>query len=458
MSGDELFGNACFRYRDSQLFCEGISLANLAAAEGTPLYVYSQAAILAQAQAYLAAAAANTLVCYAVKANGNLTILRLLAKAGLGADVTSGGELFLALHAGFSPDKIIYSGVGKLRHEIEAALDANIRALHVESAMELELIAAIATERQQIVSVGVRVNPDIYVETHPYISTGAAQHKFGVSPETAVTLFHLAAQHPWLKPVGLAAHIGSQIKAIEPFQASADFLVTLADELASNGIRLDYVDVGGGLGVNYEIGDRRLEIEKPNHQSPISQPQAANLQFPTIADWVHAVATPVQAAGYELVMEPGRSIVAEAGVLLTQVVYTKIVSTKSQGDKQFAIVDAAMNDLLRPALYGAYHEILPVDLTQRRGDAEISYDVVGPICETGDFLAKERALPPLSPSDLLAITHVGAYGFAMSSNYNGRLRPAELLVDGSRAHPTRQRQTYRHLLPDSPDNIQVFSL
>ena len=455
MSGDELYGNACFRYRDGQLFCEKISLANLAAAEGTPLYVYSQATILAKAQAYLAAAAANTLVCYAVKANGNPTILRLLAKAGLGADVTSGGELFLALHAGFSPDKIIYSGVGKLRHEIEAALDANVRALHVESAMELELIAAIATERQQIVSVGVRVNPDIIVETHPYISTGAAQHKFGVSPETAVSLFHFAAQHPWLKPVGLAAHIGSQIKAIEPFQASANSLVTLADELSSGGIRLDYLDVGGGLGVNYEIGDRRLVIEKPTNQSPISQPQAANLQSPKIEEWVRAVAAPVQAAGYGLVMEPGRSVVAEAGVLLTQVVYTK-----QQGSKQFAIVDAAMNDLLRPTLYGAYHEILPVQVTGTlevgTSDALVTYDVVGPICETGDFLARERRLPPLSPNDLLAITHVGAYGYAMSSNYNGRLRPAELLVDGSRAHPTRLRQTYRHLLDSTtPPEINL---
>ncbi len=422
MSGNRIGGYGRFQYHNNQLHCEDVPLSQLAAAEGTPLYVYSQAIILDNAQTYLKQAGNGALVCYAVKANGNPTILRLLAKTGLGADVTSGGELFLALHAGFAPDKIIYSGVGKLRHEIEEALRANIRALHVESEMELAQIAAIATERQQMARIGVRVNPDIPVETHPYISTGAAQHKFGVSPETAVTLLHFAAQHPWLQPVGLAAHIGSQILDLEPFAASTRFLVGLADELSAGGVRLDYLDVGGGLGVAYASEKWKVKSEK-------------------IEAWVSMVSEPVQRDGYGLVMEPGRSIVAEAGVLLTQVVYTK-----SQGAKQFAIVDAAMNDLLRPTLYGAYHEILPVDLTQRRGGAEVSYDVVGPICETGDFLAKDRALPPLASGDLLAITHVGAYGFAMSSNYNGRLRPAELLVDGNQIHRICQRQTYQHLL------------
>jgi diaminopimelate decarboxylase len=443
MSAIRIGGYGRFQYHNNQLFCEDAPLVQLAAAEGTPLYVYSQATILDNAQAYLKQAGKNALVCYAVKANGNPAILRLLAKAGLGADVTSDGELFLALHAGFAPNKIIYSGVGKLRHEIEAALEASIRALHVESEMELAQIAAIATARQQVACIGVRINPDIHVETHPYISTGAAQHKFGVSPETAVSLLHTAAQHPWLQPVGLAAHIGSQIQALEPFAASANFLVGLADELSASGIRLEYLDVGGGLGVAYEIedwqketGDWRLEIETQNQQSQVSSPQS-----PKIEDWVRTVASPVQAAGYGLVMEPGRSIVAEAGVLLAQVVYTK-----EQVAKQFAIVDAAMNDLLRPTLYGAYHEILPIDLTQRRGGAEVVYDVVGPICETGDFLAKDRALPSLAPGDLLAITHVGAYGFAMSSNYNGRLRPAEVLVNGHHTHPIRQRQTYQVLI------------
>ncbi|WP_420642504.1 diaminopimelate decarboxylase [Candidatus Leptofilum sp.] len=421
MGANKYVGYGRFQYQNHRLHCENIPLAHLAQSYGTPLYVYSRAAILENAHAYLAQAPAGSLVCYAVKANGNPAILRLLAEAGLGADVTSGGELFLALHAGFLPEKIIYSGVGKLPHEIEAALDANIRALHVESARELEQIALIASQRQQIVPIGVRVNPDIYVETHPYISTGARQHKFGVSPETAVSLFHFATQHPWLKPVGIAAHIGSQIQEIAPFTASAEFLVGLADELASSGIQLEYIDVGGGLGVQYASKKWEAQSEK-------------------IEQWMTGVAKPVQNAGYRLVMEPGRSIVAAAGALLTQVVYTK-----SQGGKQFAIVDAAMNDLLRPTLYKAHHEILPVDLTQRRRGAE-KYDVVGPICETGDFLGKERPLPSLSPSDLLAVFHAGAYGFAMSSNYNGRLRPAEVLVDGETTYLIRHRQTYANLL------------
>ncbi|MCA9955994.1 MAG: alanine racemase, partial [Anaerolineales bacterium] len=262
MSANDVVGNGRFQYQQNQLYCENIPLADLAEKFGTPLYVYSRAAIVENAHAFLAQAPAGALVCYAVKANGNPAILRLLAETGLGADVTSGGELFLALHAGFAPEKIIYSGVGKMPHEINAALDAHIRALHVESAMELELITEIASQRQQIVSIGARVNPDIHVETHPYISTGARQHKFGVSPETAVALIHTAAQHPWLKPVGVAAHIGSQIQDIAPFTASADFLVGLADELASSGIQLAYVDIGGGLGVQYASDNWEVQSEK----------------------------------------------------------------------------------------------------------------------------------------------------------------------------------------------------
>lgn len=431
MFGSEEGGHGRFRYHHDQLHCENTPLADLARRYGTPLYVYSRAAILENAQSYLAKAPADALVCYAVKANGNPTILRLLADAGLGADVTSGGELFLARHAGFAPDKIIYSGVGKLRHEIEAALQANIRALHVESAMELAHIAAIASERQQVARIGVRVNPDIHVATHPYISTGAAQHKFGVAPETAVTLLHQAAQHPWLQPVGLAAHLGSQIHETAPFTASAQFLVGLADELAASGIRLEYLDVGGGLGVAYE---------SEKWQGKQVKSEKWQVKSEKIEEWVTAVAEPVQSAGYGLVMEPGRSIVAEAGVLLTQVVYTK-----QQGEKQFAIVDAAMNDLIRPTLYSAHHEIVPVNV-RRTSEVRRTYDIVGPICETGDFLAKERPFPPLSPGDLLAVCHAGAYGFAMSSNYNGRLRPAEVLVEGENVHLIRQRQTYEHLL------------
>ena len=407
-----------FQYQDNELYCEGVTLKKISQEVGTPVYVYSLAEIKERAASYQQTGLPERkTVCYAVKANQNPKILEILRDAGLGADVTSGGELYLARHAGIAPEKIIYSGVGKRRDEIAMALDANIRALHVESAMELGAIAEIASERQQVARIGVRVNPNIVVETHPYMSTGETLHKFGVTPETAVSLLHTAREHPWLQPVGIAAHIGSQITDIEPFAASAQFLANMAEELASAGIKLNYVDVGGGLGINY--------------QTPASSPQ--------ISDWVTAVSTPVHNAGFNIVMEPGRSIIAPTGILLTQVEYLK-----TQGKKEFLIVDAGMNDLLRPTLYKAYHPILPV---HQNGNAEtVAYDVVGPICETGDTFAQERPLSTTKAGELLAIGQAGAYGFAMASNYNGRLRPAEVLVDGDQYTIIRQRQTYEHLL------------
>lgn len=404
-------------------------MAEIATAVGTPIYIYSQAELQERAAAFVTAVpSADTLACYAVKANNNPAILGLLRQAGLGADVTSGGELFLALHAGISPDKIIFSGVGKRRDEIEMALDAGIRALHVESAMELEAIAAIAGERQQVAPIGVRVNPDIHAETHPYMTTGEKWHKFGVAPETAVTLLHTAREHSSLHPVGLAAHIGSQITAVPPFVQSAHFLVQMAEELSSSGIRLAYVDVGGGLGIDYGDWEIKRLRDSQQHQSP------------SIVEWVTAVTQPILAAGYGVVMEPGRSIVGPTGCLLTRVTYTK-----SQGGTQFAIVDAGMSDLIRPTLYDAYHPVLPV--TQAAAEASTTpYTIVGPICETGDWLAKERGLPPLQPGNLVAVMQAGAYGYAMASNYNGRLKPAEILVNGNRFTLIRKRQDYTHLL------------
>ena len=403
-------------YHNEQLHCEALPLATLAQAAGTPLYVYSQAELLRRVGAF-AALPERSLVCYSVKANGNPAILRLLGAAGLGADVTSGGELFLARQAGIPAQKIIFSGVGKQRHEIEAALRAGIRALHVESEMEMEVVAAVAAEMGRVAAVGVRVNPDIHVRTHAYISTGEQGHKFGVPPETAVSLLHFAQKHPWLEPVSLAAHIGSQITDLEPFVQTAEFLVALAGKLRRKGIRLAYLDTGGGFGIDYT-------------QSGV----------PDVREWITAVAQPILRAGYEIVMEPGRSIVGPAGALLTQVVYTK-----QQGEKHFTIVDAGMNDLLRPTLYGAFHPLLPVRQASASAKTVVT-EVVGPVCETGDFLAKERPLPLPQPGDLLAILHTGAYGFGMSSNYNGRLRPAELLVNGDQWHTIRQRQTFQHLL------------
>ncbi len=407
-----------FCLRAGELTCENVPLTAVAGAVGTPVYVYSRADLLGRANAFLEAARAaagdGALVCYAVKANANPTLLRFLRAAGLGADVTSGGELFLACHAEVAPQRIIYSGVGKRSEEIEAALMAGIRAIHIESEMELAAVAAVAARLGCVAPVGVRVNPNINATTHPYISTGLHSHKFGVPRERAADILRAAAADPWLRPVGLAAHIGSQITDLDPFAQAARFLVALADELAGEGIRLEYLDCGGGLGIDYQGG------------------------APGVADWVHVIGPIVSAAGYQLVVEPGRSIVGRAGALLTRVVYTK-----QQGDKRFVIADAGMTDLIRPTLYQAHHPIVPV---RPREGAEEVVDVVGPICETGDFLARDRALPPLAAGDLLAVLHAGAYGFAMSSNYNGHLRPAEVLVEGDTCRVIRRRQTYDDLI------------
>jgi len=412
-----------FHYVNNELCCEAIPLANIAKEIGTPAYIYSQAEIETRAKAYVTATSPNGLVCYAVKANGNPHLIRLLGEAGLGADVTSGGELFLALHAGIPPEKIIFSGVGKTRTEIGAALDADIRALHVESEMELETIAEIASQRQQIARIGVRVNPNINAQTHPYISTGQHAHKFGVPWPTAHKMLRFATSHPWLQPVGLAVHIGSQIVDVAPFVEASRFIADLATELISEGINLQYLDIGGGLGIDY--GDSKH----------------ADRDHLSIREWITAVTQPITDAGFPIVMEPGRSIIGPTGALLTQVVYTK-----GQGDKHFTIVDAGMNDLLRPTLYSAYHPILTVKQFSENGERVTN--IVGPICETGDFLAKERPLPTMQPGDYLAILQAGAYGFAMGSNYNGRLRPAEVLVNGDNFTVIRKRQDFEHLLDD----------
>lgn len=409
-----------FHYQAQHLFCEDVSLSEIAAQVGTPVYVYSQATLEERATAYVSPLTAPSLTCFAVKANPNPSLLRLLGQWGLGADVTSGGELFLAQQAGIPAPKMIFSGVGKSRSEIETAVQAGIRAIHVESEMELEVIAAVASQHQRVTAVGVRVNPNIVADTHPYISTGQKAHKFGVDKERAMAMLAFAAAHPWLQPVGIAAHIGSQITDLQPFVESARFLVAMAQELTETGIRLTYLDVGGGLGVDYTDG--------------------ASNDTALIREWVTAVSQPVHVAGYEVVMEPGRSIVGPVGALLTQVIYTK-----PQGEKQFVIVDSGMNDLIRPTLYHAYHPILPV--SQPSPDTVTSpVEMVGPICETGDWLAQERPFPPTAPGDLLAILMSGAYGFAMSSNYNGRPKPAEVLVHGNQFHLIRQRQTLAHLL------------
>jgi diaminopimelate decarboxylase len=406
-----------FSYRRGQLHCEQVGLADLASAQGTPLYVYSREELLRRAHQYLSTVGPGGLVCFALKANGNPGLIRLLGEIGLGADITSSGELFLARRSGIPPRRIIFSGVGKRESEISGAMVAGIRAIHVESEMEFNVVEQIAARLQLVAPVGVRVNPNISAETHPYISTGLQVHKFGVPPETAMRLLGRARESAWLKPVSLATHLGSQITDLGPFVEAAQFLAGMAAELASAGVKLTYLDVGGGCGIQY---DERIP--------------------PSIGDWTSAVVAPVREAGLAPVVEPGRSIVGPAGILLTRALYTK-----RQGDRQFLITDAGMNDLLRPALYGAHHPVLPVAQADSSSPSAV-VDVVGPVCESGDWLAKERALPPFAPGQLLALMQAGAYGFAMSSNYNGRLRPAEVLVDGDGYHVIRRRQGLEHLL------------
>ncbi|MFN2206786.1 MAG: diaminopimelate decarboxylase, partial [Candidatus Promineifilaceae bacterium] len=404
-----------FNYQDGVLSCEDVPLTDIAAKAGTPVYVYSKKELLDRARAYHTAAGEDALVCYAVKANSSPALLRLLRGEGLGADVTSGGELFLALHAGIPPQKIIYSGVGKRPDEIDMAISAGIGALHIESEQELDLIGRMAADLGRVARISIRVNPNISADTHPYDSTGRLEHKFGLPRETAVSLYKRAAADPWLEPVGVAAHIGSQISDIRPYRALAEYLVDLAGELSSAGVDLTYVDVGGGLAIDY-------------NESGV----------PPVARWVSAVAGPVERAGYRLVVEPGRSIVGPAGALVCAVLYTK-----EQGGKRFVIVDAGMNDLVRPAMYNAYHAVRP--LCEANGSRpEITADIVGPVCETGDFLARDRLISEVRPGELLALMNAGAYGFAMSSNYNGRLRPPEVLVDGADFHLIRRRQAYEH--------------
>jgi diaminopimelate decarboxylase len=406
-----------FPYRLEQLHCEHVPLALIAAEIGTPVYVYSRQELMGRARRYLSTAPPGSLICFAVKANGNPTLLRLLAQAGLGADVTSGGELFLAQQAGIPLERIIFSGVGKTAEEIDAALQLGIRALHIESPMELEAVSKAATRLNKIGPIGVRINPNISADTHPSISTGLHTHKFGVPPDQAMQLLVAASRHPQLQPVGLAAHIGSQITDLKPFAESAAFLISFVEELATLGISVSYLDLGGGLGIDY-----------------------SNEGAPSIESWVDTVARPVQQAGLSFVAEPGRSIIGPAGLLLTKIVYTK-----DQGQKRFAVTDAGMSHLIRPTLYGARHPIWKVNL-EGASDTRLTYDVVGPICETGDYLAKDRSLPALEKDDLLAVMMTGAYGYAMSSNYNGHFRPAEVLVDGNQFHLIRQRQTLQHLL------------
>ncbi|MDH5611549.1 MAG: diaminopimelate decarboxylase [Gammaproteobacteria bacterium] len=404
-----------FNYRNGRLFAEDVDLEAGIAEWGSPCYVYSRATLERHWKAFDDALQGYPhLVCYAVKANSNLAVLNVLARLGSGFDIVSMGELERVLRAGGVADKIVFSGVGKRKDEIARALDVGIRCFNVESEAELEVIASIAVQKNMKAPVSLRVNPDVDAKTHPYISTGLKENKFGIPIEQALSVYKKAQFMAGINVIGIDCHIGSQLTEVAPFVDALDRVLALVDRLNEEGIVLKHLDLGGGLGICYRD-------EQP--------PQPAEL--------AKALAEHLQGRDVEIIIEPGRAIAGNAGILLTEVLYLK-----HGEDHNFAIVDAAMNDLIRPALYGAWQEIIP--LVPRENEAKQAYDVVGPICETGDFLGKNRQMA-LHQGDFLAVRSSGAYGFGMSSNYNSRPRVAEIMVDGEQAQVIRQRETMEQL-------------
>ena len=406
-----------FEYQDDTLFCEQVPLADIAAKAGTPCYVYSKRAILERFRAYDEAFGdLPHRVCYAVKANSNLSILALLARAGAGFDIVSGGELYRVLHAGCDPGRVVFSGVGKKAEEVEYALAEGIHSFNCESEAELALIDALAARRDQTARVSVRVNPDVDAATHPYISTGLREHKFGIDISEILALYKRAQAYRNLSLEGVSCHIGSQLLDVNPMMEAVDKMLDLVECLRAAKLTIRHLDLGGGLGVSYEQGQRA----------------------PGIAEVIGAIREKVAGRELDVMVEPGRSVVAEAGVLLTRVLYRKQTARKD-----FVVVDAAMNDLLRPSLYRSHHEIIPVRKNSRE---TLLVDVVGPVCESGDFLAKDRQLGSVFPGDLMAVCTAGAYGFVLASNYNSRPRPPEILVEGSSWRTVRTRETYADLI------------
>jgi diaminopimelate decarboxylase len=417
------FPNRPFQYPEgkSALHCESVSLLALAKKYGTPLYVYSAGQILDRYRLFSNAFAhRDHLICYSVKANSNLSILKLLAGQGSGFDIVSGGELLRVLEVNKkAAQRVVFSGVGKTSEEIDLALAAGILIFNVESESEVALLAERARRRRVRAQVALRVNPDVSTETHPYISTGLREHKFGIDLQAARSIYREIKRSRFLDPVGVSVHIGSQIQTPDPFGAATEAVAGLVCELAGDGIQIKFVDAGGGLGVDYQGStfDAAVEIEK------------------------YAAAVDRALVGLEvrLLLEPGRFLVAQAGALLARVLYVK-----RSGSKTFVITDAGMNDLIRPALYQAYHEILPAIRDPLAPSGVV--DIVGPVCETGDFFARDREMPRVREGDLVVILDAGAYGMSLSSNYNSRPRPAEVLVEGKRARLVRRRETIRDLL------------
>ena len=405
-----------FNYKDDSLFCEDVAISTLAETYGTPLYVYSRATLERHWHAFDAALAGRDhLVCYAVKANSNLAVLNVLARLGSGFDIVSGGELQRVLRAGGDPDKIIFSGVGKLAEEMELALESGIHCFNVESEQELDQLNVIAGRNQRVARVSFRVNPDIDAKTHPYISTGLKENKFGINFEDAESVYLKAKGLAHIDVIGIDCHIGSQLTELSPYVDALERLLILIKRLKAKGVEIQHLDLGGGLGIRYK------------DETP-----------PLPEEWLSALRNQLNGFDGTVVIEPGRAIAGNAGVLVSQVNYIK-----HSKDKNFAVVDAAMNDMIRPSLYDAWLEIIRVDLPS--DEPSRVYDIVGAICETGDFLGKDRSMQ-LAQNDLIVIRSSGAYGFSMSSNYNSRNRAAEVMVDGDRHYCVREREVFEQLI------------
>lgn len=407
-----------FEFKDNRLFAEDLDVSALAEEYGTPLYIYSAQTLRRHFTAFdTAFENLDHLICYSAKANSNINILRLLGDMGAGLDIVSGGELFRGLAAGIDPSRIVYSGVGKRDVELAEALKADILIFNVESVQELERLNVLAGNLGRQARVSLRVNPDVDPKTHPYISTGLSKNKFGLPLGQAMQAYMQAKDMPNIEIVGLDCHVGSQLTSISPFKEVLDRILAFADQLAGNGIAIKYLDLGGGLGITY------------NDEEP-----------PLPRDLGDLIKQELSGRHLTLIVEPGRAIVGNAGILVTRVVYTK-----ETPDKHFIITDAAMNDLMRPALYQAYHNIIRVE-ADADGTKSFSADIVGPICESADFLGKDRRLGQVRPGELLAVCSAGAYGFSMSSQYNSRPRAAEVLVDGATASLIRKRESYEDLI------------
>jgi diaminopimelate decarboxylase len=423
-----------FHYRDGHLFCEDVDLTVAAEKFGTPLYIYSAGTVLDHYTRLDAALAPlDHLICYAVKANSNRAILKLLADAGAGFDIVSGGELFRALKAGADPRKCTFAGVGKRREEIEYALDRGVYSFNVESEAELDYINEIASAKSHRAPIALRVNPDVAAETHAYISTGKSENKFGIALDRAAQIYERASKMPGVAIRGVQMHIGSQITEAKPFAAAIEKVAPLVRELKSK-YKIQFFSVGGGMGIIYR---RALESGSGTwwHEHD-GEPSAFSVR-----DYANTIVPPLRELGIRILVEPGRFLVGNAGVLLTRVLYIKETE-----QKKFAIIDAGMNDLIRPALYESYHQIVPVVQPSMSRNKTEKMDIVGPVCESGDFFAQDREMPELRPGDLLAVMSAGAYGFVMASNYNSRPLPAEALVRGDQVGLIRKRQTIEDLV------------